>query len=62
LLLGEMGEPGLAPMMDMNMLVMLSGSERSLDEYQKLFDAAGLRVSSVIPTMTPMVIIECLAN
>jgi len=49
-------------MMDMNMLVMLSGSERSLDEYQKLFDAAGLRVSSVIPTMTPMVIIECLAN
>lgn len=58
LLLGEIGEPGLAPMMDMNMMVMLSGQERSLAEYQTLFDASGLRVSNIIPTKTPMVIIE----
>jgi O-methyltransferase domain/Dimerisation domain len=62
LLLGEIGEPGLAPMMDINMMVMVTGRERSLREYQKLFNAAGLGVSSVIPTKTPMVIIEGIAH
>jgi hypothetical protein len=61
LMLGEMGEPGLAPMMDMNMMAMVSGRERTLTEYEKLFNAAGLRVSAVIPTSTPMVIIEGIA-
>jgi hypothetical protein len=62
LLLGEIGRPGFAPLMDMNMMVMLNGRERSLAEYQTLFDAAGLSVASVIPTKTPMVIIEGVAN
>jgi hypothetical protein len=62
LMLGKMGEPGLAPMMDMNMMVMVSGRERSLTEYEKLFNPAGLSVSSVIPTNTPMMIIEVMAT
>lgn len=40
--LGPMNEPGLAPLMDLNMLVMLTGRERILSEYEALFAAAGL--------------------
>jgi hypothetical protein len=47
--------------MDMNMMVLVSGRERSLSEYEELFSAAGLRISSVIPTGTPMVIVEGMA-
>jgi O-methyltransferase domain len=32
-LLGEIGEPGLAPLADLNMMVMLTGRERTLAEY-----------------------------
>ncbi|HKB97621.1 MAG TPA: methyltransferase, partial [Terriglobales bacterium] len=32
-LLGEIGEPGPAPFMDLNMMVMLTGRERTLSEY-----------------------------
>jgi len=33
--------------MDMNMLVMTGGKERSIDEFDELFEAAGLRRTSV---------------
>ncbi|MFJ6893984.1 methyltransferase [Streptomyces hokutonensis] len=42
-LVGEAGEPGLAPLMDMNMLDMTGGRERQLTEFDALFTAAGLR-------------------
>jgi hypothetical protein len=61
LLLGEVGEPGLAPIFDVTMMVMSSGRERSLVEYQRLFEAAGLRGTNAIPTKTPMVILEAVA-
>lgn len=61
LLLGEVGEPGLAAIFDVTMMVMSSGRERSLVEYQRLFEAAGLRGTSAIPTKTPMVILEAVA-
>jgi O-methyltransferase domain len=32
-LLGEIGEPGFAPLMDLHMMVMLTGHERTLPEY-----------------------------
>ena len=62
LLLGEIGEPSLVPLFDVTMMVMCSGRERSLVEYQQLFEAAGLRATSVIPTKTPMTILEAVAN
>jgi len=43
LLVGEIGQPGLAPLMDMNMLGMTGGRERELSEFDALFAAAGLR-------------------
>jgi hypothetical protein len=40
---GDIGEPGLGPIMDMNMLDMTGGMERQAGELDKLFAAAGLR-------------------
>jgi hypothetical protein len=57
LLLGDIGEARLAPLFDVTMMVMSTGRERSLVEDQWLFEAAGLRAKSVIPTNTPMTIL-----
>lgn len=46
-LVGELGTPGLPTLMDMNMLVMTNGKERGIEEFDELFDAAGLRRMSV---------------
>lgn len=47
-----------AVLMDLNMLVMLSGKERTEQEYAALFEQAGLRMSGVYPTDSPMFVIE----
>jgi hypothetical protein len=46
-LVGELGRPGLPALMDMNVLIMTGGKERSIDEFDELFEAAGLRRTSV---------------
>jgi hypothetical protein len=48
-LVGEAGQPGLAPLMDMNMLGMTGGRERDIAEFDALFTAAGLRRINVTP-------------
>jgi hypothetical protein len=48
-LVGEVGQPGLAPLMDMNMLAMTGGRERQLTEFDALFTAAGLTRVNVTP-------------
>ncbi len=45
-------------MLDLNMLVMLGGRERSAAEYAALFERAGLRLARVIPTAAPIALIE----
>ena len=42
-LVSDIGEPGIAPLMDMNMLDMTGGKERAMPEFDALFAAAGLR-------------------
>jgi hypothetical protein len=59
-LIGRTGEPGIAPLMDMNMLVMLPGRERDVDEFDALFAAAGLRRVRVTP-VGAMAVIEAVA-
>lgn len=46
-LVGDPGDPGPAPRMDMNMLVMTGGRERDMEEFDALFDSAGLRRTGV---------------
>jgi hypothetical protein len=45
----DAGRPGLAPLMDMNMLAMTGGRERQLAEFDALFTAAGLHRVTVTP-------------
>ena len=61
LLLEEIGEPGMAPLYDATMMVLSSGRERSLMEFQRLFEAAGLAATKVTRTTTPMAILEAAA-
>jgi hypothetical protein len=50
--------PHLASMLDMFMLVMFGGRERTEPEFRSLFDAAGFRLARLIPTRSPLSIIE----
>jgi len=50
--------PSMAQAMDMNMLVLLTGKERTESQYRDLLTAAGFRMERVIPTHSPFSIIE----
>jgi hypothetical protein len=58
ILLGAMGESAFGPVMDLNMMVMLTGRERTLDEYRALIEKAGFHFGKVRPIRPPMVVIE----
>jgi SAM-dependent methyltransferase len=61
LLLGEIGEPGPAPLNDLNMMVVLPGRERSLSEYRALLKQAGFRLDKSSPIRSSMAVIEAVA-
>lgn len=50
--------PSPAQAMDLNMLVMLGGQERTEEEYRSLLEQAGFRFDQVIPTHSPFSVIE----
>ncbi len=50
-----------AALLDINMLVCLTGKERTLEEYAELFRQAGLEMAGYTPTETPMGVIEARA-
>jgi hypothetical protein len=54
----EGNEPSPAKFLDLQMLQFLPGCERTEREYSELFDKAGLKLSRIIPTMSPFSIIE----
>jgi O-methyltransferase domain len=58
ILLGETGEPRFGPLMDLNMMVMLTGRERTLEEYRVLIERAGFHFSKATPIRSPMAVIE----
>jgi hypothetical protein len=59
--LGDIGEPGLGPLVDVNMMAVTGGRERTRDEYQRLLAAADLRLDKVTPTQSPFDIFEAVA-
>ena len=56
--LAEDGRFSYVPLMDLNMLVLLPGCERTAKQYSELFNAAGLRLNRLIETASPMHVIE----
>jgi SAM-dependent methyltransferase len=61
LILGEIGKPGPAPLMDLNMMVMLTGRERTVSEYRALLRKAGFRLDKSSPIRSSMTVIEAAA-
>ena len=57
----EGGNPGVMALMDLLMLSVAGGRERSLDEFDALFAKAGLRRTAVRTTDSPQTIIEAVA-
>jgi hypothetical protein len=60
MLVGEVAEPGIGTLMDMNMLAMIPGKERDLAEFDALLGAAGLRRQALTHLQPPYCIIEAL--
>ena len=58
MLVPEANEPGFVQLMDINMLVMTGGRERTAAEYGDLYAAAGFQLVRTIPTGTPFFILE----
>ena len=54
-------EPDPIKLMDLNMLVVTGGVERTMAAYEGLFALAGLRLTRVLPTSAPLSIIEAVA-
>jgi hypothetical protein len=50
--------PSPAQAMDLNMLVMLGGRERTEAEYRRLLQSTGFRLERVIPTHSPFSVVE----
>jgi len=44
--------------MDLNMLVMTGGRERTEEEFRKLYEAAGFRLTRIVPTQSPFSVLE----
>lgn len=56
--LPESSEPHLGKIADMVMLTMPGGEERTTAEYKKLLAKAGFQLNRVVPTTTPVSIVE----
>ena len=54
----ETDEPHFSKFIDLNMLVMTGGRERTANEFEQLLAGAGFRVTRIIPTELPFSIIE----
>lgn len=51
-------EPSFSKLLDLNMMVMTGGRERTEQEFRELFCAAGLRLKRLFPTVSPLSILE----
>jgi hypothetical protein len=58
--LGDENAPSLGNMMDLVMLTMTGGKERTVDEHCELLAVAGFQLNSVIPVSTEIMIVEAL--
>ncbi len=54
----EGNDPHPGKMLDLEMLTSPGGIERTADEYAQLFEKAGFRLSRIVPTMSPLSVIE----
>ena len=58
MVIGPGNEPSLGKLLDLEMLTIPGGRERTSDEYRDLFTAAGFQLSAIHPTAAPASVIE----
>jgi hypothetical protein len=51
-------EPSFSKLIDLNMMLVPGGLERTAQEYRRLFEAAGLRLTRVVPTAAGVDVVE----
>lgn len=51
-------EPHFSKFIDLNMLVMTGGRERTEEEFRQLYDASGFQLTRIVPTESPFSVIE----
>jgi len=54
----EGSDSAFGTLLDLNMLVMTGGRERTERDFRRLFDAAGQTVTHIVPTLAPRCVIE----
>ena len=50
--------PDFGKIIDLEMLMMPGGKERTADEFEKLFAGAGFELTKIVPTRSPLSVIE----
>jgi hypothetical protein len=50
--------PDFGKIIDLEMLMMPGGKERTADEVEKLFAQAGFELTKIVPTRSPLSVIE----
>ncbi len=58
----EGNEPSPSKILDLQMLIGTGGKERTEKEYRKLLEAAGFRLTRVVPTRSPLSIVEAVKS
>ena len=51
-------EPSFAKLLDLTMMVLPGGKERTAEEYQRLLEASGFTFTRIFPTTSDVSIIE----
>ena len=54
----EGDQPHMSKMLDLTMLVMTGGKERTAAEFEELFASAGFRLDQIVQTPTPLPVLE----
>ena len=54
----ETSEPHFSKFIDLNMLVMTGGRERTESEFRKLYEDSGFKLTRIVPTESPFSVIE----
>lgn len=54
----ETDEPHFSKFIDLNMLVMTGGRERTAAEFRKLYEDSGFRLTRIVPTESPFSVME----
>ena len=51
-------EPDFGKFIDIEMLALPGGKERTAEEFRALFDRAGFELTNIVPTASPLAVIE----